>query len=230
MGPPRWLEGARAYKLKSTKTKTGIKALEEFIEMYYGPPLLLTTDGGPQFKDANKAIKEWAESAGINHELSSAYMPQSNGEAEQAVKRIKRAIAHSDGTTEGITSACHNLNWEQRPDSSGCPVELFMNRTPRFPGLPTIPHKVVDNTDVKLNREESREKQLKRFNKGLRKPDNFETNDTVYIRDKWGKWKVPAKVINQRTHQGFSTPSYLLRNLKTRAKTLIQTSTWESRL
>ena len=95
-----------------------------------------------------------------------------------------------------------------------------MNRTPRFPGLPTIPHKVIDNTDVKLNREESRRKQLKQINKGLRKPEAFETNDTVYLRDKWGKWKIPAKVINQRTHQGFSTPSYLLRNLKTDTLTI----------
>ena len=54
----RYSAFVRAYKLKSTKTKTVIKALEEFIEMYYGPPLLLTTDGGPQFKDANKAIRD----------------------------------------------------------------------------------------------------------------------------------------------------------------------------
>ena len=68
---------------------------------------------------------------------------------------------------------------------------------------------------MKQKREESRENQLKKLNKGLRKPETFEINDTVYLRDKEGKWKVPARVINQRTHQGFSTPSYLLRNLKT---------------
>ena len=32
---------------------------------------------------------------------------------EEVVKRIKAAIAHSDGTQPGITLACHNLNWEQ---------------------------------------------------------------------------------------------------------------------
>ena len=140
-----------------------MRSLEEFIENYYGPPLLLTTDGGPQFKRTNNAIRAWASSAEINHQLSSAYSPQSNGEAEQAVKRVKAAIAHSDGTTEGITSACHNLNWEQRPDASGSPAELFLNRTPRFPGLPTIPHKIIDNSDVKQRREESRENQVKKI-------------------------------------------------------------------
>ena len=92
----RYSSFVRAYKLGSTKTKNVIKSLEEFIEGYYGPPLLLTTDGGPQFGQTNNAIKKWASNAGINHELSSAYFPQSNGEAEQAVKRVKAAIAHSD--------------------------------------------------------------------------------------------------------------------------------------
>ena len=72
----------RAYKLGSTKTKSVIHSLEDFIETYYGPPILLTLDRGPQFGGTNKAIKAWAEEAGINHELSSVYSPQSNSEAE----------------------------------------------------------------------------------------------------------------------------------------------------
>ena len=82
----------------STRTKNVIRALEEYIETYYGPPQLITTDRGPQFSCSNNAIREWVKNAGINHELSSPYSPQSNGEAEQAVVRIKAAIAHSDGT------------------------------------------------------------------------------------------------------------------------------------
>ena len=35
----------RAYKLAGTKTKNIISSLEEFVEVYYGPPLLLTLDG-----------------------------------------------------------------------------------------------------------------------------------------------------------------------------------------
>ena len=106
----RYSSFIRAYKLGSTKTKNVIKSLEEFIENYYGPPLLLTTDGGPQFGRTNNAVRMWASSAGINHELSSAYSPQSNGEAEQALKRVKAAIAHLDSTSAGITSTCQNLN------------------------------------------------------------------------------------------------------------------------
>ena len=126
---------------------------------------------------------------------------------EQAVKRVKAAIAHCDGTPAGITSVCHNLNWEQRPDKSGSPVELFINQGPRFPGLPNIPHKIVDNSDERERREESIVKQIQRANKGLRRPEVFKPGDTVYLQDSEGKWTVPTTVVNQRRHQGFDTPS-----------------------
>ena len=44
----------RAYNLPGTKTKNIIASLEEFVEVYYGPPLILTSDGGPQFGAAKK--------------------------------------------------------------------------------------------------------------------------------------------------------------------------------
>ena len=72
------------------------------MDTYYGPPLLLKSDWGPQFGAASKAITVWANETGINHELSAAYSPHLNGEAEVAVKRIKYAIQHSDGTPKGI--------------------------------------------------------------------------------------------------------------------------------
>ena len=131
------------------------------------------------------------------------------------VKRVKAAISHSDGTPRGMELACHIINLEQRPDKSGSPAELFLNRSGRFPGLPTIPHKVINNSNTKERREGSRAKQTKRLNKGLRKPEVFKTGDKVYLRDQDGHWKIPAMVRSQRKHQGFDTPSYLLRNLTT---------------
>ena len=95
---------------------------------------------------------------GINHDLSAAYSPQSNGEAEVAVKRIKHMIQHSNGTPNGIKTVCHNINWEQRPDKSGSPAELFLHRAPRFPGLATIPHKLIDSSEERKKRVEGREK------------------------------------------------------------------------
>ena len=62
-------------------------------------------------------------------------------------------------------------------------------------------------------REESRVKQTIEINKGLWKPEVFRPGDTVYLRDQEGHWKLPATVKEQRKHQGFDTPSYVLRNL-----------------
>ena len=106
-----------------------------------------------QLGSANSAIKEWAQETGINHDLSAAYSPQSNGEAEATVKQVKMAIAHLDGTPGSIRSVCH-MNWEQRADKRGYPGELFKHRSPRFPGLPTIPHKSLDSSDEQRRRKE----------------------------------------------------------------------------
>ena len=100
------------------------------MEVHYGPPLLLTSDGGSQFNAANRAITDWANETGINHDLLATYSPQLNREEEAAMNRIKQAISHSDGTPNGIKTACHNINWEQRPDKSGSPAELFLHHSP----------------------------------------------------------------------------------------------------
>ena len=59
----RYSSFVRAFSLGLTRTKNVILALEEFIETYYGPPLLLTTDRGPQFSRSNNAIRKWATDA-----------------------------------------------------------------------------------------------------------------------------------------------------------------------
>ena len=59
----RYSSFVRAFLLGLTRTKNVIRELEEYIETYYGPPLLLTTDGGPQFSRSNNAIREWARNA-----------------------------------------------------------------------------------------------------------------------------------------------------------------------
>ena len=43
----------RAYKLAGTKTKHIVASLQDFIEAYYGPPYIITSDGGLQFASAN---------------------------------------------------------------------------------------------------------------------------------------------------------------------------------
>ena len=51
----------KVYQLRGTKTKHVIECLQNFNEIYCGPPYWITSVGGPQFLEANFAIKEWCE-------------------------------------------------------------------------------------------------------------------------------------------------------------------------
>ena len=68
-----------SYQLSCIKTKHIISALQKYIEVYFGLIYITTSDRGPKFKAVNDAIKTWCIEAGIKHELSSAFFPQSNG-------------------------------------------------------------------------------------------------------------------------------------------------------
>ena len=112
------------------------------------------------------------------------------------MKQIKQAIAHSDGTPNGVKTAYHNINWEQWLDKSGSPAELFLHRAPRFPGLATIPHKLIDSSEERKKRDEGRSKMIEKINKNLREPDIFKNGEIVYIQDNEGKWTIRVMVIN----------------------------------
>ena len=85
--------------------------------------------------------------------------PESNGEAESAVKRVKYAIAHTKSEKPlTIQAAIHNINLAQRLDMSGCAAELFLKRSVRVEGLATIPHHLKEVGLEKRKRSESREK------------------------------------------------------------------------
>ena len=59
----------------------------------YGVSEELSTDGGPQF--TAEAFQQFLKLWGVNHRLSSASYPQSNGRAEVVVKAAKRIIRNN---------------------------------------------------------------------------------------------------------------------------------------
>ena len=81
--------------MAGTKTKNIISSLEEFVEVYYGPPLLLTSDGGPQF--AASITSKFLRNYGVHHRLSSVSYARSNGRAELGVKTVKRLMMENTG-------------------------------------------------------------------------------------------------------------------------------------
>ena len=85
------------------------------------------------------------------------------------------------GTEKVSNTTCHRSN---------CSAELFLNRAPRFPGLATIPHKLINSSEERKRREEGRKKQIKGMNKKLRDPNIFKNGVIVYSQDENGKWTI----------------------------------------
>ena len=186
-----------AQELLSTKTDSIIQALNTFNRTYSGPPYRITSDGGPQFAALNKKIATWASEAGIHHELSSALSPQSNGEAEACVKRIKSIIAHALLGKADIKSAIANGNNLQRPTGQGSPAELFFKHSTRLPGLATLPKHQEDFNAESTIRSDAREKQRSRTEK-LREPTQFTTGEKVAIcNTDTGCWTSTGTVVSR---------------------------------
>ena len=83
-----WVE-----QLRDLSTKAIIKIVD-VITSTYGILISCRTDGGPQFRGPQfrGPFKEYCNSKGIIHEISSPYNPQSNGHAEAAVKTAKHLL------------------------------------------------------------------------------------------------------------------------------------------
>ena len=65
--------------------KAASKGIERWMHCY-GIPREVRSDGGPAY---GKEFTEFCRKSGVNHCLSSAYNPQSNGSAEKGVGQIK---------------------------------------------------------------------------------------------------------------------------------------------
>ena len=118
------------YKLSSLTSKSVIEKLRSCF-LVFGFPRALRSDGGPQFR---AEFREFCESSGILHQLSSPYNSRSNGSAESGVKAVKAVMAkcqpsHWEDAFSSLRSSC---------DSSGnSPASLFFTRNVRSP-LPTL--------------------------------------------------------------------------------------------
>eukprot|EP00105_Crassostrea_gigas_P021384 XP_011440495.1 PREDICTED: uncharacterized protein LOC105337466 [Crassostrea gigas] len=82
--------------LKNTGSTKIIEYLEEIFARY-GIPDTLRSDNGAQFRSAE--FEKFLEEYGINHETSTPYWPQANGEVERQNKPLLKAIrtAHFEG-------------------------------------------------------------------------------------------------------------------------------------
>lgn len=133
----RYIEVANLPKLITATTVERLKV----IFARFGIPETLVTDNGPQF--ASCEFAEFSRDYDFKHVTSSPRYPQSNGEAERAVRTVKQMLRKNQDPQRAL------LAYRSTPLAHGIsPAELLMGRrirstvpvppkslTPRWPDL-----------------------------------------------------------------------------------------------
>ena len=111
-------------KLVDQKSDTTINACKEQFSRY-GCPLIVQSDGGPQFISAE--FEQFASTWKFQHSMSSPHHSQSNGKADAAVKIAKSLLRKSKDPMKAL------LEWRNTPTTglTSIPVQRLMQRRTR---------------------------------------------------------------------------------------------------
>ena len=191
-----------------------------------GVPEQLSSDGGPEYisKDFQDFLKTW----GVQHRLSSAYHPQSNGHAEVTVKAMKRLLRNNvdhNGklNTDAVTRAMLQLRNTPESDSGLSPAQILLGRTLRdsLPLKPPIPRgQTVFNPesgvshvwkDVWLAKEHALKsrlaKQVEKLEAGTHALEPLRVGDTVRVQNQTGshpnKWDKTGVIMQIGEHDQY---------------------------
>ena len=149
----------------------------------YGIPEIVFSDNGPQY--TAEAYEKFASDYQFEHRTSSPYFPQSNGEAEGAVKTVKEMLKRSKDPYLAM------LNFRTTPIQGGIysPAELLMNRVLRTT-LPTTQKqrtpKVPIAEKVQARDKQNKDRQKKNFDQhhGVRRLPDLRPGDRVWFQAK----------------------------------------------
>ena len=182
--------------LKRT-TATEVIAHMKSIFARHGIPELIVSDNGPQYssEEFSKFMREYQ----CQHVTSSPLYPQSNGEAERAVKTIKDLLKKEGDPYLAL------LSYRATPMQIGySPSELLMGRklrttvpTTREQLIPRVP----DSTLICERDEQQKQRQERVFNMrhGARELSELVPGDTVWVPDRSSE----ATVLDEVNHRSY---------------------------
>uniref|UniRef100_A0A669BXN3 Gypsy retrotransposon integrase-like protein 1 n=1 Tax=Oreochromis niloticus TaxID=8128 RepID=A0A669BXN3_ORENI len=196
-------------KLTSTTSEAVIEHCKSIFARH-GIPEQVRSDNGPQF--SSDSFKRFAQEWGFSHETSSPHFPQSNGEAERAVRTIKSLLKKSGDPYLAL------MAYRATPLANGySPTELLMGRRIRTT-VPVIPSQLNPrgtNTDkLKAIEQSYRQKQRQNYNRRHRAHDMLQLNpgDKVWVSDMDTRGTVVSMAGSPRSYIVETAKGTLRRN------------------
>ena len=170
-----------------------------------GLPVVIRSDGAHGF-DSNE-FKEWAGRYGIAWQVSAAFLPAYNGQAERAVRTVKDVLKRK-GDLIDFKASLIQINAMQRGKDGGSASEIFLGRASRnlLPGSKRMPRQ----EEVIMKRREMLEKIYSKKRKNNR--EKFEVGDPVWMQDPMSKrWVSKGVIIEARTNQDGRQTTFLIK-------------------
>lgn len=185
-------------KMNKADSKAVTTTLADWM-MDYGIPVKIRTDGGPQFRSE---FDSWCATMNIDHELSAAYHPESNGHAEAGVKAMKALLEKYASNWVEFRSAL--LQWRNMPRSDGLsPAQWLFNRRQRTLN-PAHPCTYLRLTDHDLKQAETKREEIRTYIKHHKDEHSKELpplnigSDVRVQEPVSGKWKSTGTVKDIR--------------------------------
>lgn len=186
----RWID---IYTLTSLTTASVITKLKSCFARH-GIPEVVMSDNGPQFSSTD--FKKFAEKWNFSHITSSPHYPQSNGEAERAVRTAKDILKQEEPELALLTYRATPL-----PALGVSPAEMALGRRLRttLPALPkTLTPRTVAPSLVRERDENYKQSAKRNYDKGAHHLPELRPGDPVLIKGDGQKGaKRPGEVVMQ---------------------------------
>uniref|UniRef100_A0A8C9WWT4 Integrase catalytic domain-containing protein n=1 Tax=Sander lucioperca TaxID=283035 RepID=A0A8C9WWT4_SANLU len=184
-------------KLTHTTSEAVIEHCKS-IFAHHGIPDVVRSDNGPQF--ASEHFRKFAQKWSFSHVTSSPHFPQSNGEAERAVRTIKGLLKKSSDPYLAL------MAYRAAPLANGhSPAELLMGRKIRTP-VPVIPSQLnprwTDMENLKRTEQRYRQKQKQNYDRRHRARNMplLQQGDRVWVKDMLERGKVVSNAGTPRSY------------------------------
>lgn len=191
---------SRYFEVAKLTSTTSEAVIEHFKSIFarHGIPEVVRSDNGPQF--VSEYFQKFSRTWGFSHITSSPRFPQSNGEAERAIRTIKGLLKKSSDPYLAL------MAYRDAPLANGySPAELLMGRKLRTT-IPVVPSQLnpagADLGKVRKDEQKHRQKQREHYNRRHRAHDmpGLRPGDHVWVKDMQQRGTVLSTADTPRSY------------------------------